>query len=118
MDSTVPLKSLQWCWQDSPPGTPGNLPIPVGIFMNMQHVPPRWPPPLLPSSSTSPIPSSTSCTPRFYNQHQQLLAAAEAASKAPPVKRAGRGARASQLSQGASQGESQGYSQGPFTQVG
>ena len=30
---------------------PANLPIPVGIFMNMAHVPPR-----------------------FYNQHQQLMA--------------------------------------------
>ena len=29
----------------------GNLPIPVGIFMNMAHVPPR-----------------------FYNQHQQMIA--------------------------------------------
>merc|ERR1719456_1707040 len=39
---------------------PTNLPIPVGIFMNMAHVPPR-----------------------FYNQHQQMLAAAAAASKTP-----------------------------------
>ena len=32
----------------------GNLPIPVGIFMNMAHVPPR-----------------------FYNQHQQMIAQGE-----------------------------------------
>jgi len=82
-----------------------NLPIPVGIFMNMQHVPPR-----------------------FYNQHQQLMAqAAASATKTvgpPPTQAKGRsgGARrretGSQLSQGASQGDSQGYSQGPYTQGG
>jgi len=82
---------------------PANLPIPVGIFMNMAHVPPR-----------------------FYNQHQQMMAAAAANSKTPgppPSASAnkrlasGKGRREqSQLSQGCSQGESQGYSQGPLTQ--
>ena len=83
--------------------TPSNLPIPVGIFMNMAHVPPR-----------------------FYNQHQQMLVAAQGksgsgppqASSAGSSKRAARGRRGvdSQLSQGASQDTSQGYSQGPLTQ--
>jgi len=81
---------------------PANLPIPVGIFMNMAHVPPR-----------------------FYNQHQQLMAQAAAANKNPgpppasnaAVKRlGGKGRR--ELSQGNSQGDSQAYSQGPFTQAG
>merc|ERR1719206_1200378 len=85
---------------------PTNLPIPVGIFMNMAHVPPR-----------------------FYNQHQQMLAAAQGSSKPapPPASSAGRrlaggkGGRSkdSQLSQGNSQDISQGgYSQGPLTQGG
>jgi len=85
---------------------PTNLPIPVGIFMNMAHVPPR-----------------------FYNQHQQMLAAAQGSSKPapPPASSAGRrlaggkgGSRKdSQLSQGNSQDISQGgYSQGPLTQGG
>ena len=89
--------------------TPSNLHIPVGIFMNMAHVPPR-----------------------FYNQHQQMLVAAQgkagAGGAAPPQassaaasKRLGgktgrtRGGD-SQLSQGGSQDISQGYSQGPLTQ--
>ena len=87
--------------------TPSNLHIPVGIFMNMAHVPPR-----------------------FYNQHQQMLVAAQgkAGGAAPPQassaaasKRLGgkagrsRGGE-SQLSQGGSQDISQGYSQGPLTQ--
>merc|ERR1719369_484220 len=82
---------------------PTNLPIPVGIFMNMAHVPPR-----------------------FYNQHQQMLAAAQGTKQAPPLANStgrrlggGQGRKAdSQLSQGNSQDISQGYSQGPLTQVG
>ena len=69
--------------------TASNLAIPVGIFMNMAHVPPR-----------------------FYNQHQQMLATSAAASK-----RLGRdgkvGQKSSQLSQDMSGGH---YSQGPLTQ--
>merc|ERR1719320_1690214 len=42
-------------------GPPTNLPVPMNVFMNMAHVPPR-----------------------FYNQHQQMLAAAAAKSPAPP----------------------------------
>jgi len=85
-------------------GPPTNLPVPVGMFMNMAHVPPR-----------------------FYNQHQQMLAAAAAASKTPgppPATSAGASRRVgskggrrgadSQLSQDVSQG----YSQGPLTQGG
>ena len=85
--------------------TASNLAIPVGIFMNMAHVPPR-----------------------FYNQHQQMLASSGQSNKAPPQassaaasKRLGgkagrsRGGE-SQLSQGGSQDISQGYSQGPLTQ--
>merc|ERR1719341_519301 len=70
---------------------PTNLPIPVGIFMNMAHVPPR-----------------------FYNQHQQMLAAAQGSGgkpAPPPASSAGRRLGAgkgrkvdSQLSQGNSQG--------------
>merc|ERR1719454_123522 len=62
---------------------PANLPIPVGIFMNMAHVPPR-----------------------FYNQHQQLMAEAANKTSAPPpaasaAKRVGGKRRGeSQLSQG------------------
>merc|ERR550519_2073927 len=75
---------------------PTNLPIPVGIFMNMAHIPPR-----------------------FYNQHQQLLAAAQGSKQAPPPANStgrrlggGKGRKAdSQLSQGNSQDISQGYSQ-------
>merc|ERR1719341_1135852 len=84
---------------------PTNLPIPVGIFMNMAHVPPR-----------------------FYNQHQQMLAAAQGSGgkpAPPPASSAGRRLGAgkgrkvdSQLSQGNSQDISQGYSQGPLTQGG
>jgi len=79
----------------------GNLPIPVGIFMNMAHVPPR-----------------------FYNQHQQMIAQGEKGKKPPPTttgRRApgrGRAKGDSQLSQGGSQEASQGYSQGPLTQGG
>jgi len=78
-----------------------SLPIPVGIFMNMAHVPPR-----------------------FYNQHQQMLAQQTGGGgKAPPPsssaaqgRRLGKGAR-SQLSQeGGSQGAH--LSQGPYTQGG
>jgi len=82
---------------------PTNLPIPVGIFMNMAHVPPR-----------------------FYNQHQQMLAAAQGTKPAPPPASSagrrlggGKGRKVdSQLSQGNSQDISQGYSQGPLTQGG
>jgi len=82
---------------------PTNLPIPVGIFMNMAHVPPR-----------------------FYNQHQQMLAAAQGNKPTPPPSSSagrrlggGKGRKAdSQLSQGGSQDISQGYSQGPLTQGG
>lgn len=84
---------------------PANLPIPVGIFMNMAHVPPR-----------------------FYNQHQQLMAQAAAANKVsgpPPsssaaAKKLGVGGKGKKtgLSQGNSQLDSQPYSQGPFTQAG
>jgi len=90
-------------------GPPTNLPVPVGIFMNMAHVPPR-----------------------FYNQHQQMLASAAATTKSggpPPASSAGaasnrrlgsRGGRGrsgeSQLSQDTSQPG--GYSQGPLTQGG
>lgn len=80
----------------------GNLPIPVGIFMNMAHVPPR-----------------------FYNQHQQMIAQGEKGKKPPPTTTAGRRVPGrgrvkgdSQLSQGGSQEASQGYSQGPLTQGG
>ena len=79
--------------------TPSNLPIPVGIFMNMAHVPPR-----------------------FYNQHQQMLVAAQGKTGGPPAassaasskRLGGRSGRKgeSQLSQGASQDTSQ----GPLTQ--
>ena len=78
--------------------TPSNLHIPVGIFMNMAHVPPR-----------------------FYNQHQQMLVAAQgkeraaappqassaAASKRLGGKAGGRRPGESQLSQGGSQDISQ-----------
>ena len=81
--------------------TASNLAIPVGIFMNMAHVPPR-----------------------FYNQHQQMLASSGQSNKAPPQassaaasKRLGRdgkvGQKSSQLSQDMSGGH---YSQGPLTQ--
>ena len=86
--------------------TASNLHIPVGIFMNMAHVPPR-----------------------FYNQHQQMLVAAQGkAGPAPPQassamaskRLGGKGGRGrageSQLSQGGSEDISQGYSQGPLTQ--
>jgi len=86
---------------------PSNLPIPVGIFMNMAHVPPR-----------------------FYNQHQQMLAASQQTTGGPtkggpPPTTGGRkvnktGGR-SQMSQGTgSQDTSQGayLSQGPYTQGG
>jgi regulator of nonsense transcripts 1 len=77
---------------------PSNLPIPVGIFMNMAHVPPR-----------------------FYNQHQQQLAQ-QLEGRAPPptntaAKHKNKKGRDSYLSQG-SQDISQGYSQGPLTQGG
>ena len=68
--------------------TASNLHIPVGIFMNMAHVPPR-----------------------FYNQHQQMLVAAQSKTGAPPPansagtskRMSGKGGRRgveSQLSQG------------------
>ena len=84
-------------------GPPTNLPVPMNVFMNMAHVPPR-----------------------FYNQHQQMLAAAAAKTPAPPpatsagasrrlgAKGRSRGTGDSQLSQEVSQG----YSQGPLTQGG
>jgi len=76
---------------------PSNLPIPVGIFMNMAHVPPR-----------------------FYNQHQQLLAQQQETPKHPPPlsssgKRIKKG-KDGYLSQGSQ--DVQGYSQGPLTQGG
>merc|ERR1719244_1521002 len=84
---------------------PSNLPIPVGIFMNMAHVPPR-----------------------FYNQHQQMLAAAQGNKSTPPPSSSagrrlggGKGRKAdSQLSQGGgglslSQGMG-GLSQGELSQ--
>ena len=84
-------------------GPPTNLPVPVGMFMNMAHVPPR-----------------------FYNQHQQMLAAASSSKTAPPpassvgarnrVSKSRRGGD-SQLSQGDSS-QPGGYSQGPRTQGG
>jgi len=77
---------------------PTNLPVPVGLFMNMAHVPPR-----------------------FYNQHQQLLAQQQTdGGKAPPQtassgKRNKKG-KDSYLSQGSQ--DIGGYSQGPMTQAG
>merc|ERR1719354_688607 len=50
-------------------GPPTNLPVPMNVFMNMAHVPPR-----------------------FYNQHQQMLAAAAAKSPAPPPSASSAGA--------------------------
>ena len=85
--------------------TPSNLHIPVGIFMNMAHVPPR-----------------------FYNQHQQMLVAAQGkstgalgppqASSAAATKKIQGGKTGRYCSQGdrGSQDISQGYSQGPLTQ--
>merc|ERR1719259_372602 len=73
-----------------------NLPIPVGIFMNMAHVPPR-----------------------FYNQHQQLLAQQQENKAPPPTATSGK--RNKRLKDGyLSQGSQdvQGYSQGPLTQGG
>jgi len=74
---------------------PSNLPIPVGIFMNMAHVPPR-----------------------FYNQHQQLLAQQENGKAPPPPtnnKKRTKG-KEGYLSQGSQ--DNAGYSQGPLTQGG
>lgn len=78
-----------------------NMPVPVGMFMNMAHVPPR-----------------------FYNQHQQAMQARQNQrgrgplpnGRAPP-KTKGRPGKAG-LSQGAvSQDNTQPYSQGiPLTQ--
>lgn len=74
---------------------PSNLPVPVGIFMNMAHVPPR-----------------------FYNQHQQLLAQQQNdVSKPPPTTTVGKKSKKGKenMSQ-ASQPD--GYSQGLMTQGG
>jgi len=69
---------------------PSNLPIPVGIFMNMAHVPPR-----------------------FYNQHQQILAAQQE-NKLPPPSTTNKKKRPKDyLSQGS---EDASQSQGPLTQ--
>ena len=85
-------------------GPPTNLPVPMNVFMNMAHVPPR-----------------------FYNQHQQMLAAAASKTPAPPPAASSAGASRRLGSRGGrrpggdsqlSQDVSQGYSQGPLTQGG
>ena len=76
-------------------GPPTNLPVPVGIFMNMAHVPPRWVSRVFCHVSGSVGVSKDnlrSPVSRFYNQHQQMLASAAATTKSggpPPASSAG-----------------------------
>lgn len=45
-----PHDPISYIPSERPGGTMSNIPVPLGMFMNMSHVPPR-----------------------FYNQHQQAL---------------------------------------------
>uniref|UniRef100_A0A646QDS3 DNA helicase n=1 Tax=Hemiscolopendra marginata TaxID=943146 RepID=A0A646QDS3_9MYRI len=83
-----------------------NLPVPVGMFMNMAHIPPR-----------------------FYNQHQQALQAARQNQKGRNPRKGVKGQKNGKFSMNgpqmnlsqpynsqASQDATQPYSQGPLTQ--